>query len=391
MRALKANIKSLSKLLNTWQVLFSFWETESDLVATEIRTTDAKKHFSAVSLDFAISQVLMVRGRLLAYCRALQKQWPSKHNELFCIYALQGTDLKLIFPKEIYAGLIAGDADLSNFVTAEYYRSNEMMFESSSDIGADEKLSLIFEYREAMLRMFALEEAFINLNDLGNMRKALISHFGQLCEKFDWSEKTLSWHFRRYVLNDQFSPWLLYDTGEEEVYQSFFRAIQPKDIALRDISVEVAGYLFSNVLNRQVRDKAELIIRRLSQSIFDVDYPDFVHAVTQGGGQWGSQSGIGIEHRINIIPSSLFLSSSPITLGFISGTDKRKGSYFERVLGKLRTQLENEIGQPELLILFSDRISTELFARLEEIQNRLDYKLPIAVFIVENRNLTLVS
>ena len=223
------------------------------------------------------------------------------------------------------------------------------------------------------------------------MRKALISHFGQLCEKFDWSEKTLSWHFRRYVLNDQFSPWLLYDTREEEVYQSFFRAIQPKDIALRDISVEVAGYLFSNVPNRQVRDKAELIIRRLSQSIFDVDYPDFVHAVTQGGGQWGSQSGIGIEHRINIIPSSLFLSSSPITLGFISGTDKRKGSYFERVVGKLRTQLEHEIAQPELLILFSDRISTELFARLEEIQNRLDYKLPIALFKVENRNLTLVS
>jgi hypothetical protein len=358
---LRKEALALSGSLNTWRKLFSHWPTDSDVITLELpeKLNEASHQIPRVSFGFAVADVLLTRARLIECCSALAEQWPLWRD--WCEELLTQTRLEDIFPDKLLSnenrmlqGLGLQDLEeISSYIQSARY-----------EVSLDSKLSFVFEYRDSILRSMALAELRYARSMPGQMRQQVNEIFHSVAKNLEFDDQT-RWHLKQYLANDYLPPWLFYKGEFENNYEVLFQKIYSADRGLVWPKPDLE--LSSSAFDQNVRLQIDLFANRLTRSISDMRYQDYVYAAIAGGGQWGLNSAIGTADNVHIIPnterrqrtksnnlrrSNFSREFQPkITIAFAASQDRRRKTFFTKVMNNLREHLQIYTEQAAIIIV----------------------------------------
>ena len=366
---LRKEALALSGSLNTWRKLFSHWDSDSDFINLELpeKLIETSHQSARVSFAFAVADALLTRARLHECCSAMAEQWPLWTD--WCAELLIQTHLENIFPEKLFSdeSRILLGLDLHDL------KEIRQAIESARyEISLDSKLSFIFEYRDSILRSMALAELRYASSSPEQFRRQVNEIFHSVAKKLEFDDQT-RWHLKQYLANDYLPPWLFYSEKLENNYEVLFQKIYSADSDLVWTTQDLE--LPSSAFDENVRLQIELFFNRLSRSVLDMRYQDYVYAAIADGGQWGSNSAIGTSQNVHIIPSTERQQRAKfnnirrsnfsqevhpkITIALAASQDKRRKTFFTKVIKNLGEHLQIYT-QQDAIIIVTDNWDPEL-------------------------------
>ena len=366
---LRKEALALSGSLNTWRKLFSHWPTDSDVITLELpeKLNETSTQIPRVSFGFAVADALLTRARLIECCSALAEQWPLWRG--WCEELLTQTRLEDIFPDKL---LSDESRMLQGLGLQDLEEASSYIQSAGYEVSLDSKLSFVYEYRDSILRSMALAELHYAGSPPDQIRRQVNEIFNSVAKKLEFDDQT-RWHLKQYLANDYLPPWLFYSRKLENKYEVLFQKIYSADSDLDWPKQDLE--LPSSAFDENVRLQIELFFNRLSRSVLDMRYQDYVYAAIADGGQWGSNSAIGTSQNVHIIPSTERQQRAKfnnirrsnfsqevhpkITIALAASQDKRRKTIFTKVIKNLGEHLQIYT-QQDAIIIVTDNWDPEL-------------------------------
>jgi hypothetical protein len=287
----------------------------------------------AVSLGFAIGEVLTARGRLLDMLEAIEQCWPNR--EAWCANRRRRSA-----PERILGGTSFG-LSMSLALQRELVLGNlNRLLENPGDEQSEEhesipELELLYEYRDAKARLRALSE--INATYIQDEQIDQIAyHFPK--RHFSPEREKIEWLAREYIFNERLFSWS--KTSKRERYRFIYEQANLGTLDLHDADrtylQNVVRYL--ELAQASSEDVFE-IISRVALFVQIFGYQHFVEDVMQDGGQWGSSSGIGSREKVNLVPGRKAAACHGIFLGAARGRKEKSKGSLKNVMRGLRAHL----------------------------------------------------
>ena len=364
---LKKEILALAASLETWRFLFENWNYEDEFISLQLprseedvvsnldllRADKMEKEFKdEVSVNFAVSDVLLTLGRLQECCYAMQEQWPYRKG--WCDELLKNTLLDNVLPACVFKRF-ARDYELdSSIVLARLEFIAEHVENSDLELPIETRLSLVWEYREALMRCKVLEQNRDCTQFSKKIQKRIKERFDPMIDSLS-SDDQFIWHLKQYLLNAYLPPWFFYKPGPQSIYQPIYDKTQRENDLLLQNLEKLSDFLKRRYVNKRLPSDLPVILERISRSISDMDYHEYVKKAISGGGQWGENSAVGSMGPVNIIPEAtktpqaknkfnkmpviINRLQSELTIAFIIGRDDRRKTSFKNALKNLRDHL----------------------------------------------------
>jgi hypothetical protein len=355
-----SEINALKHQIKRWTPA-SDWKiqvTDNTEPAQIAQTMIESSSISQVRVGYALRELFIALGKLFQLYETAEQLSGRNDSFLKDILLLNLQCHQTIFPLFQPSAEVNADNTLRFFskVIAEIekdYYDVANLFDRDEEIDI---LSIVAEYRDAK----AIDKYF---SMYGQMHESQLiyeaekeSGLTSYLERYN--DCTVKWRIRNYRLAEWLLPWIKSSEGKslDEVYSALFRHERNNKEQAMNYAENILEQMHNEIQSLDVdRQNLKSILHRVTETIQNVGYDDFVDVVTDRG-QDGPQSMLGNTSPINLIPSTEKQSGCcrEITIMVAKNAGTRGRKNFGSVLRELRSHLVQCFDRTRLVLMLHD-------------------------------------